>query len=158
MMMSSCDIPDDYNAELPGDCNNEVPGDYEVGYGKPPKATQFQKGTSGNSRGRPKKAPDFYSELIRESRSFMTINENGRQKRITKSEVAVKLLVKKAITGSDQALKNYFALLQQAQRDALVADPQPNNSGQYSDVKKLTEEELMRIILDFREEKKKGKK
>jgi hypothetical protein len=29
-------------------------GDYDVGYGKPPPHTQFQKGVSGNPRGRPK--------------------------------------------------------------------------------------------------------
>ena len=30
------------------------PGSYEVGYGKPPKHTQFKKGQSGNPKGRPK--------------------------------------------------------------------------------------------------------
>jgi Family of unknown function (DUF5681) len=118
---------------------------YEVGYGKPPKNTQFQKGISGNPRGRPKKSLDFDHELIRESKSFMTINENGRRKRISKHGVAVKQLVKQAITGSTQALKNYFALLQQAhERVALVAGPQHNNSGKY-DAVHLTDEELMRI-------------
>ena len=29
-------------------------GPYEVGYGKPPKHSQFQKGKSGNPKGRPK--------------------------------------------------------------------------------------------------------
>jgi hypothetical protein len=28
--------------------------DYVIGYGKPPKNSQFQNGISGNSRGRPK--------------------------------------------------------------------------------------------------------
>jgi hypothetical protein len=126
-------------------------GSYEVGYGKPPKNKQFQKGTSGNPRGRPKKAPDFHHVLIRESKSFMTINENGRRKRISKHEVAVKQLLKKAMTGSEQALKNYFALLQQAhERVALVAGPQPNKSGK-SDPKNLSDEELERIILAGRE-------
>ena len=29
-------------------------GVYDVGYGKPPEATQFEKGKSGNPKGRPK--------------------------------------------------------------------------------------------------------
>jgi hypothetical protein len=29
---------------------------YEIGYRKPPKATQFRKGRSGNPRGRPKRS------------------------------------------------------------------------------------------------------
>jgi hypothetical protein len=119
---------------------------YEVGYGKPPKNAQFQKGISGNPRGRPKKSLDFDHSLIRESKSFMTINEKGRRKRISKHEVEVKQLLKKAMTGSDQALKNYFALLQQAhERVELVAGPQHNNSGKYVDVNNLTDEELIRI-------------
>ena len=28
---------------------------YEVGYGKPPKATRFKKGQSGNPKGRPRR-------------------------------------------------------------------------------------------------------
>ena len=60
--------------------DKKMPDNYEVGYGKPPKDTQFQKGVSGNPRGRPKKSRDFDHELIRESESFMTINENGRPK------------------------------------------------------------------------------
>jgi hypothetical protein len=37
---------------------------YEVGYGKPPKDTQFKKGSSGNPKGRPRKTLDFHLELL----------------------------------------------------------------------------------------------
>jgi len=77
----------------------ETPGDYEVGYGKPPKATQFQRGRSGNPKGRRKKAPDFDRELIRESQTLLIVNENGRRKRISKHGVVLKQLMKHAMTG-----------------------------------------------------------
>jgi len=126
---------------------------YDVGYGKPPKNTQFQKGISGNPRGRPKKSLDFDHELIRESKSFMTINENGQRKRISKHEVVVKQLMKQAMTGSAQAQRIYFGVHQQAiERVALVAGLQPNNSGKSDDANDLSDEELTRIVVASREE------
>ena len=70
--------------------------DYEVGYGKPPAKTKFQKGKSGNPSGRPKgKNPpneplDFQKVLIAESKSPMTINEAGNKKKVSKLEALVK--------------------------------------------------------------------
>jgi hypothetical protein len=81
----------------------------------------------------------------------MPINENGRRKRISKHEVAIKQLMKLAMSGSIQALRTYFVLHQQAhERVALVAGPQPDKSGKY-DPKNLSDEELERIILAGRD-------
>jgi hypothetical protein len=61
---------------------------------------------------RPMKSLDFYHELIRESKS-LTVNENGRRKRISKHEVVIKQLIKLAMTGSIPAARTYLDRYQQ---------------------------------------------
>lgn len=133
----------------------KTPDDYEVGYGKPPKETQFQKGRSGNPRGRPKKAPDFNRELIRESQTLITINENGRRIRITKHGVAVKQLLKHAMSGSPQGLRLYFGYSQSAFEMAALSAAQKSSGPKDSDnPMDYTEKELERFLLKCLEDEK----
>jgi len=74
--------------------------DYSVGYRKPPKHSQFQKGRSGNPKGRPKWFADpNLSELFKKFLfELVSVNEDGRPKRITKLEALVKKVIYNAIT------------------------------------------------------------
>ena len=77
----------------------------DVGYGKPPKHTQFKKGQSGNLKGRPKGTLNLAKVLERTLREEVVINENGRRKVITKLEAAITQLVNKAASGDGHAMR-----------------------------------------------------
>jgi hypothetical protein len=84
---------------------------YEVGYGKPPKSTRFQKGRSGNPSGRPKGSLNFATVLERTLLERVTVNENGQPKSITKLQAAAKQLADQAASGDLAAVRLLTTLL-----------------------------------------------
>ncbi len=78
--------------------------DYEVGYGKPPKATQFKKGRSGNPKGRPKGAKGVSASLKRELETKITVREGSHEIRISKAEAIAKRLTAGALKGDTKLL------------------------------------------------------
>src|SRR5579859_5343264 len=85
---------------------------YKVGYGKPPKHTQFKKGVSGNPSGRPKGSLSMATVLQRCLGEKTVIVEDGKQKTVSKMEAAVKQLVDKAIVGDMHAFRVLSVLTQ----------------------------------------------
>jgi len=84
---------------------------YEVGYRKPPKATQFQPGRSGNPRGRPKGLVTLASALEAAVSERVVVTENGRSRSLSKLEVVVKQAVNKAASGDLRAMQFVAQLL-----------------------------------------------
>ena len=78
--------------------------EYDVGYRRPPKATQFKKGESGNPKGRPKGSRGLEKVVMEELKAKITVNENGRSKRVRKVEAIAKQMVNKAMTGDPKAI------------------------------------------------------
>jgi hypothetical protein len=78
---------------------------YEIGYGKPPRASQFKPGESGNPRGRPRGSKNFSVLLEEELKQRVTINENGRRRRITKLAAIAKHMVNKSLSGDPRLLQ-----------------------------------------------------
>jgi hypothetical protein len=132
---------------------------YEVGYGKPPRNTRFQKGVSGNPKGRPKKTLDFDHALLRESGVYVTINENGRPRRISKHDLVIKQLLHKAIGGSIPAARTYLDRHQIAsEKIALLEAAQAREAERCSDFRRLTDEELEQRIFELEKEEEEQKK
>ena len=108
---------------------NKWPDDDDaVGYGKPPKWARFQKNTSGNPRGRPKKnvAPetilansDLDDILRRELYRKMRVKDGDRASELAALEVVARKQVQIAMTGSPYAQREVLkAAAELAARDA----------------------------------------
>lgn len=77
--------------------------DYDVGYKKPPAATRFQPGQSGNKAGRPKGARNLATEWDEELNEKIIISQGGRKKKISKKRAILKRITQKALEGKDRA-------------------------------------------------------
>jgi Family of unknown function (DUF5681) len=95
-----------------------------IGYGRPPKATRFRPGVSGNPKGRPKGARNFSSIVAATLGERIVVNENGRRRRITKLEAAVKQLVNRAAGGEARSIQMLITLLQASEARPPQADPE----------------------------------
>lgn len=78
--------------------------EYEVGYGKPPKSSQFKKGQSGNIKGRPKDSKNTYVLLDEILSQKIMITENGKNLQISKKMAMLIQLVNKGIKGDIKAI------------------------------------------------------
>jgi Family of unknown function (DUF5681) len=78
---------------------------YEVGFGKPPKHTQFHKGRSGNPKGRARGSRNASTLLDEALRERVIVAENGRRRKVTKLEVVLTQLVNKAAQGDHSATR-----------------------------------------------------
>jgi len=88
--------------------------EYEVGYGKPPKHSQFKKGTSGNPRGRRKGSKNFVTIMYEELTRPVPVVENNKRTKIPKIRAAFRQAVNKAMMaefkGLEQMLRASAAL------------------------------------------------
>jgi hypothetical protein len=91
----------------PGD-SASTPPEERVGYGRPPRHTQFKPGRSGNPKGRPKGCQNIRSQLVKVFTDPVVVNVGGKRRRIP-AVVAVQLvLFQQALNGNSQAMQLLF--------------------------------------------------
>ena len=121
----------------------EIGSAQQVGYGRPPEATRFKKGQSGNPKGRRKGSLNVATALARTLREKVVVNENGRRKKMTKFEAAITQFVNKAASGDLRALQSMITLAREA--ETRESQPQPNSQALGESDQKIMERIMKRF-------------
>ena len=99
--------------------------DNAVGYGRPPRHTRFEKGRSGNPKGRPSGAKNLSTLFIEALNETVIIAENGGRRKISKRQAIVKQIVNKAAKGDWRCTK---LLLELPQETGSPTEPESSES------------------------------
>jgi hypothetical protein len=81
------------------------------GYKRPPKATQFKQGRSGNPKGRPKGARSLKTDLTNLMEKRLRIREDGEQRHVSGQELMLLKLFEKAAKGDIKATTQIIGMV-----------------------------------------------
>ena len=100
---------------------------YDVGYGKPPKATQFKKGQSGNSGGRPRKKETERIDVISVIEQPISVKIDGAKRSMHPYDAGVRQLTRRAL--QERKTRALIDLLKLFEAHGLFEPPQKAQQG-----------------------------
>lgn len=127
--------PSDHKARAQGD-------DYAVGYGRPPKATQFKRGQSGNPKGRRQGSHSAHAELMGIILGKVTMTDGNQRRRISRLGALILKEWERGIKGNQRSAQAFIAL---AKALGSLEEPIPTKPPQkltHEMIEQLTDEEL----------------
>lgn len=82
-----------------------------TGYKRPPVASRWKKGQSGNPSGRKKGSRNLATDLEAELQEMVVVTEGGKARKISKRRALFKSLVANAIKNDQKAMTNLLGLM-----------------------------------------------
>lgn len=92
---------------------------YEIGYAKPPKKNQWQKGQSGNPKGKAKGVVGVNTMVRRNMEKKITVRSGGRAIKMTVVEALLQRIMELASKGDLRAIMQCLQLYRNARPDEL---------------------------------------
>jgi hypothetical protein len=96
------------------------PRDYKVGYGKPPKASRFKPGQSGNPKGRAKGVVNTKTFLEQELNRKQRVTVDGKVRYLTNRQITILAQLSKARKGDPKAFRLVMEFDSSLQQDTEV--------------------------------------
>jgi hypothetical protein len=124
------------------DTSHDTSAACEVGYGKPPRHTQFRKGQSGNPGGRPRRQPVERANalLLAEAYRSVAIKEDGRMVPVTALQAVLRSQFELAINGNYRAQRDILKAVQHLELLKSVGAYNETDVGDETDVDDETDE------------------
>jgi Family of unknown function (DUF5681) len=94
---------------------------YKVGYGNPPKHTQFKPGQSGHPVGRPQGVRNYKTIVKAILKQLVKINRHGKSRKIPVVEAALLRLCEKALSGDFRAIDRFLQLAETHSAEEVAA-------------------------------------
>ncbi len=125
--------------------SNEHGDDYEVGYGRPPKHTQFNKGQSGNPRGRPKSRKSGSTDVSELLNEPVRVKTGGKARDMLPFEAGFRQLALKALNGDLPAIRKFVKICEEY---GVVALPQADTGGVFTAPKGVNFHEWLESVTE----------
>ena len=85
----------------------------EVGYRRPPFATRFKPGQSGNPKGRTRDSKNLQTMFNKILNEQVTVREGSRLRKVSKAEAILRGIVVNAMKGEPRAIVTMFKIAEQ---------------------------------------------
>lgn len=120
---------------------------YPVGYRRPPVASRFRPGASGNPKGRPKNSKNLKTLIRQAMTTKISIQEGQNSRRVSKIEGVVLRQLQSALKGDDRSA---MAVIKMAMQMGLLEDAD-SNPAEASDLS-AADKQILEQLLSSRHE------